>query len=106
MGLAAAAPLSLGDVEDKVRAHFPEGVDDSGTGAKAEHLVSQGGECAVQMPDGCLGVVFLEGVRRQMGGVVGRFYVVGDPDSHRLLLLAIRSFPPGISALTSPVMRR
>ena len=52
------------------------------------------------------GVELLEGVLGQVVGRIGRFYVEGETDSHRRFLLAIRSFPAGMSVRTSPVRRR
>ena len=106
MGLAATPPLALGNVEDDVGAPLPEPVDDPGAGPEADHLVSRGGERGFEVPDRRLGVVLLEGVLGQVGGRVGGLYVVGEADSHRLFLRAIRSFPAGMSAFASPVMSR
>ena len=106
MGLAAPAAFPFRDVEDDVEGRFAHGVEEAGARRKATDIVPQAGERIEYVAHGRLGIVFLEGVLGQMLREVGRLYVVGETDSHRRLLLAMRSFPAGVSARSSPVSRR
>ena len=104
--LAAPPAFPFRDVEDDVGRGVPHGVDEPAPGGKTADVVAQAGEGVLDVGHRRLGVVLLEGVLGQVIGRVGRLYVEGEPDSHRRFLLAIRSFPAGMSARTSPVSRR
>ena len=104
--LAAPSAFPFRDVEDDVGGCVPRGVDEPAPGGKTADVVAQAGEGVLDVAHRRLGVVLLEGVLGQVIGRVGRLYVVGETDSHRRFLLAIRSFPAGMSARTSPVSRR
>ena len=106
VGLAAPAAFPFRDVEDDVEAGLPDGVEEPRPGGKPADVVPQAGERVADVAHGRFGVVFLEGVLGQVLGEIGRFYVVGEADSHRRFLLAIRSFPAGVSERSSPVSRR
>ena len=106
MRLAAPSAFPFRDVEDDVGGGAPHGVDEPASGGETVDVVTQLREGACDVAHRRLGVVLLEGVLGQVLGRVGRFYVEGEPDSHRRFLLAIRSFPAGMSARTSPVSRR
>ena len=106
MGLAAAAAFPFGDVEDDIEGGLPDCVEEADARGKPADVVPKAGERIEDVAHGRLGVVFLEGVLGQVLGEIGRLYVVGEADSHRRLLLAMRSFPAGVSARSSPVSRR
>ena len=104
--LAAPPAFPFRDVEDDVRRGAPHGVDEPASGGKSVNVVAKLRKGAGDVAHRRLGVVLLEGVLGQVIGRVGRLYVEGEPDSHRRFLLAIRSFPAGMSARNSPVSSR
>ena len=106
MRFPAPPPFPFRDVEDDAGGCVPQDVDEPAPGRKAPDVVAQPRESVRDVAHRRLGVVLLEGVLGKVIGRIGRFYVVGETDSHRRFLLAIRSFPAGMSARTSPVSRR